>query len=116
MKIQTLKTQKDFDRVFFQKHSFGNRHFTLLYCQNGLNNNRIGIIISKKISKKAVCRNKLRRQIKEIFRQHQDLIQSGLDLIIIPKKRCLQDSYSELQRSFIHLFYKQSLLKNKVEK
>lgn len=113
MRITTLKKQKDFDSVFSDKKSFGNRHFTLLYCDNGLSYNRLGIIISKKFSKKAVDRNRMRRRIKYIYTQQFGKIRTGIDFIIIPKKRCLDDSYSDLSQSFVHLFFKQGLLKEK---
>ena len=109
MKIESLKNKKDFDRVFSGKKSFGNRHLTLLYCKNGLDHNRIGIIISKKISKKAVVRNHLRRQLREIFRSNQHRILSGYDFIIIPKIQCIDISFETLSRSFGHLFYKTGL-------
>ena len=111
MKIISLRNQKDFDRVFNAKNVFGNRHFTLYYNENGEDFNRIGIIVSKKISKKAVCRNHIRRQIKESFRHRQDDLKTGYDLIIIAKTRCLKDSYSDLSRSMDHLFYKTKLKK-----
>lgn len=113
MKITTLKNQKDFDAVFTNKQVFGNRHFTLLYVKNELTINRIGIIIGKKFSKKAVCRNKMRRQIKSIYMQNADCMKIGYDFIIIPKKRCLNDVYSEISSSFMHLFFKQGLLMEK---
>ncbi|MEG1432024.1 MULTISPECIES: ribonuclease P protein component [Eubacterium] len=111
MKSVSLRKQKDFDGVFNEKNVFGNRHFTLFYKKNGESFNRIGIIVSKKISKKAVCRNRLRRQIKESFRQRQVGVKTGYDLIIIAKARCLNDAFSDLDRSLDHLFYKTKLKK-----
>lgn len=115
MKIESLKKKKDFDHVFSEKKSFGNRHFTLLYCKNDLEWNRVGIIISKKISKKAVVRNKLRRQIRELYRIKQDDILAGYDFIFIPKLSCIESGFSDLLRSFGHLFYKTGLLKDRRE-
>ena len=109
MKVESLKNKKDFDRVFSGKKSFGNRHFTLLYAPNGLEISRLGIIVSKKISKRAVVRNKLRRQVRETFCMNMDMIAGGYDLIIIPKACCTREPYSVLEKSFQHLFYKTGL-------
>ncbi len=109
MKIMSLKNQKDFDEVFKKKNVFGNRHFTLFYSKNGKTFNRLGIIVSKKTSKKAVCRNRIRRQIKESFRLKQSQLKVGYDFIIIGKASCVTAPYKEMDRSMNHLFYKTHL-------
>lgn len=111
MKVESLKNKKDFDRVFSGKRSFGNRHFTLLFYPNHTDGSRLGIIVSKKISKKAVVRNKLRRQVRETFRLKIDQIAAGYDFIIIPKPICTREPYDVLLRSFDHVFYKAGLMK-----
>jgi len=45
---------------------------------------RLGLIISKKVAKQAVRRNRLKRIIRESFRQHGDVL-AGLDVVVIGK-------------------------------
>ncbi len=105
----SLKSEKDFDHVFQKGSKFGNRHFQFYYVKNGKNTNRLGIIVSKKLSKRAVVRNKVRRRIRESYRIHSGTIKTGYDFIIIAKNRCAEDSYADLDRSVGHLFYKTNL-------
>ena len=109
MKIESLQRKVDFDRVFKKNQHFGNRHFTFLYMKNQLDHNRLGIMVSKKVSKKAVVRNRIRRQIREAYRLQMDGFASGVDCIIIAKGSCVNGEYKDLYKSLGHLFYKTGL-------
>jgi ribonuclease P protein component len=52
------------------------------YSQNQLDNPRLGIVVSKRISKKAVVRNYLKRMIRESFRLTQHQL-NNLDIVVI---------------------------------
>ncbi|MSS20033.1 ribonuclease P protein component [Pseudoramibacter porci] len=111
MKITSLKNSKNFDRVFHHGQRFGNRHFQFYYLKNRKSTNRLGIIVSKKVSKRAVVRNKVKRRIRASYQNELEQIQQGYDLIIVAKKRCADDPYRDLDRSLRHLFYKTKLEK-----
>jgi ribonuclease P protein component len=59
-------------------------HFTLIFRQNGLGINRLGITASKKIGN-AVKRNKVKRLIREWFRLHKYDLPQGYDIVIVAK-------------------------------
>lgn len=111
VKVNTLKKQTDFKRVFNNGKIFGNRNFILYYKKNDCVFNRLGIIVSKKISKKSVVRNKIRRRIKEAYRTNEYTFLQGYDLIIVAKNACVDESYSHMEKSLKHLFYKKNLLR-----
>lgn len=67
---------------------------------------RFAIIISKKIHKSAVVRNKLRRQISESLRLN--LPEKSINCVIIPHKHILQFDYQEIEVQ-IKLFLKNVL-------
>ena len=115
MVSDSLKGDKTFQRVFKQGSQFGNRHFYFYYIANQENKNHLGIIVSKKVSKKAVVRNRVRRRIREAFRLSQPELKQGYNMIIIAKNRCADASYAELAKSLSHLFYK-THLENKKRK
>ncbi len=46
---------------------------------------RLGIVVAKKNVRLAVARNRLKRIVRESFRQQQDSLQ-GLDVVVIIKK------------------------------
>ncbi len=43
---------------------------------------RLGLAISKKLCRRATARNRIKRVIRESFRQHQELL-AGLDVVVI---------------------------------
>lgn len=68
-----------------QRYSSSN--FSLTVYDSGLEYTRYSVITSTKIDKRAVVRNRLRRQIYEFLSKHQ---RAGLDVIIIPKPQVLK--------------------------
>ena len=114
--FSSLKSKTDFDHVYEKGKIFGNRNFTLRYVKNGKDANRLGIVVSKKVSNRAVHRNRIRRQIREAYRSTENAVKQGYDLIITDKPSCLGEDYSVLSRSLNHLFYKQDLLNRNQKK
>lgn len=85
-KVNKLREKKDFEKLFKEGKSFKNSFLILKIAQNNLKENRFGFIISKKVSKKAFLRNKIKRRLKDIMRQNTKDIKKGINavLIVIP--------------------------------
>ena len=66
---------------------------------------RIGFTVSKKISKLAVVRNRLRRQMREIARLSPELQEKypSHDLILVARHDALNRSYQQLTQDFKYL-------------
>lgn len=63
---------------------------------------KLGIIISKKVNKKAVIRNKIKRQIKNIFYQNFFVKKrKDLEIIILVRKEINSLSYKEIESKLI---------------
>ncbi len=90
---------------------FGNRDFVLHYKENGKSTNRLGVVVSKKVSKKAVDRNKIRRQIKGYLSTLDGELKQGYDFIVSAKPNSLDREYKDKIKSLKHLFLKKRLLK-----
>ncbi|SRR5258708_1240779 len=60
-------------------------------------NPRIGFIVSKKISTKAVERNKIKRTLREIIRKNISYMKTGMDYVIIVKPGILHISHDKLE-------------------
>jgi ribonuclease P protein component len=58
---------------------------------------RTRTIVSKKIAKKAVTRNSVRRQIHGAILQQTEATSQGYDIIIIPKKKILDADFSTIK-------------------
>ena len=58
-----------------------------------------GIICTKKIGC-AVVRNKLRRRVREILRDHGDPFENGVHLVCVLRWRAVEASYADLERDW----------------
>ena len=67
-RILSLSKQNDFFKISQKGKVFQNELFVLKILENNFNYYRLAVVISNKISKKAVWRNRWRRQIKEAFK------------------------------------------------
>lgn len=66
---------------------------------------RIGVTVSKKVSKRAVVRNRLRRQIKEFYRAHQHELLKA-ELVITARPSCAKASPIQQSESLDVLWQK----------
>jgi ribonuclease P protein component len=70
---------------------------------------RIGIITTKRIGN-AVCRNQVRRRIREIFRLNQYRIRKGFWLVVIARASSTRATSVELERDWLRLIERASIL------
>lgn len=68
-KTQRLLAKCDYDHVFEQAKKIVTTDFLLLYRANNLGYARLGLALSKKMIAKAHDRNRLKRLLRESFRQ-----------------------------------------------
>jgi ribonuclease P protein component len=78
-------------------------HFVLKEKANGLRVNRFGIVVSKKIDKRAVERNQIKRFYRQTLEELNGNIGPGHDILLIVKKKIL-DGDKEENRSTIEKF------------
>ncbi len=77
-----------------KKHSY---NFSFYFVRNNLNKYRIGITVSKKVSKLAVQRNLLKRRIIAAINELQ-IKNINLDLVIIVKPSAISLEYNDIKR------------------
>lgn len=94
--------KKEFGIVFKKGKTKAGKLVFLKILKNNLNNNRFGIIVGKKISKKAVVRNKIKRRLREIIRQAN--VKLGFDIVIITKPEIINKNYQEIKNELENLF------------
>lgn len=98
VKIGSLTKDKEFEQVFKQGRSCYCQLVGLKILANKIGQNRLGVIISRKVSKKAVDRNKLKRRIKEIFRAWTDKVIIGYDILVITLPGASEKTYQEIAK------------------
>jgi ribonuclease P protein component len=77
-----LLTAAAYGRVFEKAKRSRDKWFTVLYRESGTGGARLGLAIAKKHCRKATARNRIKRLVRESFRQHQAGL-DGLDIVVI---------------------------------
>lgn len=91
-----LLSSDDFQKVFKQTGGRSvDQRLTVLARKNKLGYARLGLAISKRTIKMATGRNRVKRLVRESFRQNQILL-TGLDLVVLSRNAAPQASNSEL--------------------
>jgi ribonuclease P protein component len=75
------------------------------FRESNLKNSKFAIMVSLKVSKKAVVRNKIRRRISEILREIAKKLKKQLEIVVITLPGIENLSFSELKES-IEIFFK----------
>lgn len=105
-KINIVRDSNDFEKAIKKGQRISNQHYIIYIIPNEKEYYRFGLSVGKKISNKAVIRNKLKRQLKSIIDNYKNLYQNNLDYIIIMKRNCLESNYQELETGFLNIMKK----------
>ena len=83
--------------------------FSLKIAKNNLNIPRFAFVISKKLDKRAVVRNGVKRKLSVCIEEIFDKIKSGNDFVFYPKPLIVATSHQELLNEIENLFKKEGL-------
>jgi ribonuclease P protein component len=106
LSINTVALKKNFEfkRIYKKGRSFVNPAIVVYILKNNKAANRVGITTSRKVGN-AVMRNRARRVIREAYRQLEDRLHSGFDIVFVARtKTCLlkeQDIFKAMNGIFI---------------
>ena len=98
----SLKKNKDFQNVYNNGVSFANRYLVMYVLKNNTENNRIGISVSKKVGN-SVIRHHITRLVRESYRLHEDMFDSGLDIVVIARGTARDASFHQILSALKHL-------------
>lgn len=108
-----LRTFKDFKRVFaggrFVRDN-ANNIIVAKIIKNDLLFSRFAFIVSNKVSKRAVKRNKIKRRMREAVRTKMLLIKNGYDIVFIANSQIVKKSYSDINEAVEKLLIRSNLL------
>ena len=93
---ESLKKTKDFQNVYRRGKSYANRYLVMYVLSNQTEGNRLGISVSKKVGN-SVIRHHLTRLIRESYRLHEDMFNSGLDIVVVARSTAKDISYHEVE-------------------
>jgi len=101
-KTESLKSNLDFKKVYDEHRSYSNRYLVMYVRENGTDTNRLGISVSKKVGN-SIVRHHLTRLIRESYRLHEAVFNSGLDIVVVAKVSAKDISYKETESALLHL-------------
>ena len=89
-----LRRASDFAALRYAERLQG-RHFLLRWRTASEGNARLGLAVSRKVSKRAVERNRIKRVVRESFRLEREGL-SALDILVIARASAADTSNPEL--------------------
>ena len=75
-------------------------HMYILKPRNYEGTTRFGIVVSKKVTKIAVTRNRMRRVFREVIQHNLDKFPENLWVVIHPTGKALDSKYEEINTQF----------------
>ncbi len=98
-KRERLRKRREYLEVYAKGEKVRTKYFFLYRLRNGLDRNRLGLTVSRKIGK-TILRNKLKRQLREIYRKHCKGVVPTYDLVVNATRAATSAPYRDLEKEF----------------
>lgn len=108
-KTVTIKSNRDFQRLYRRGRSAVSPTLVIYWQKNREGASRLGITTGTKLGH-AVVRNRVRRQLREIYRLNRDKLVPGRDIVIVARVRAVSAGYHVMERDFLRTARKLGLL------
>ena len=107
MSMITIKKNFEFKRVLSRGKSINGNNLAVYFFPNKLNQTRYGFAIGKKAGK-AVCRNRIKRIIREAVRLTSVDFENGFDIVFVWKNKISADEvdFFEIKKEIEYLYKK----------
>lgn len=99
---ESLKKNRDFQTVYKYGKSAANRYLIMYIYPNQTERNRLGISVSKKVGN-SVVRHHVTRLLRESYRLHEEMFNSGLDIVVIARGTARDASFHQISSALKHL-------------
>lgn len=96
-KINRIGSRKEFLEVKNKGVMNYSPIFGWLSLENNDDQKKFGFVISKKISKRAVDRNKIKRRLAESIKKHLNDFEKGIRIVFLAKKEILNKNIKEIE-------------------
>lgn len=97
-----LLNKADYNAVFSKSVKVSNSLFLILIHKTPLPHSRLGLVISKKVDKRAVQRNRIKRIVRESFRN--TIFEHNCDYVILARPKITQLTNKEIFNSLESLW------------
>ena len=98
MRSERLLDSEDYRTTIAKRCRSDDQLFTVFAARRPTGGARLGITVSRRVSTKAVRRNRLKRRVRESFRYHKEPL-AGLDLVVIARQEANETERLQVDRS-----------------
>ncbi|HEU4664857.1 MAG TPA: ribonuclease P protein component [Dokdonella sp.] len=98
-----LLTPRDFARLRTTSRRIGTRHLTAEVAPSATGAVRMGLAVSRRVSKSAVHRNRIKRIARDSFRRHRDAL-PAFDILVIARSSADHEDNPSLHAEFERLW------------
>ena len=107
---ESLKKNEQFREVYKKGRSLANKYLVIYVLENNQDRNYLGISVSKKVGN-SIVRHRLARLIRESYRLHEDMFNSGLNIVVVVRNSASNISYHEMESALLHLLRLHKIIK-----
>jgi len=86
------------------------KHFLVLLRLNKLPVSRLAITVTTKLDKRAVVRNRIKRRVREFFRQNRTKLKSCYDVVVVARRGAQDCKLEEVKREILTALAKTKFL------
>jgi len=97
--LERIRKKRDFLSLYKNGRRFKGKNIILIYLYSNRVYSRMSVVVSKKHGN-AVRRNKIKRQIRTLFRRNKILLARSIDFLIIPKREFHNASWASLEEDY----------------
>jgi len=105
-----LRKKSEIERVLRFGRGVSNERFGLKLAKNDLGVTRFAFAVGLKVSKSAVKRNRLRRQMREVVRLNLAKIRPNFDVLVMTRQPSLELNFAQISQEFARMFKRVGLL------
>lgn len=107
--LETIKKNSEFQLVFEKGHSIHGRYLVVYFLHNSFHYTRFGFCVGKKLGS-AVCRNHIKRRLREAVRQMVFPPDSSWDIILVARHPAVAADLKGISMEIKNILVKAKLL------
>jgi len=105
-----LSKRNDFESIFKNGKKAFSKFFGIRFKLNDLENPRITVVVSNKVSKSAVKRNRIKRQVRAIVKPTMTTFKQNFDIIINVLSPILEAERDTIEGDLLNLLKKNNII------
>jgi ribonuclease P protein component len=103
-------SREDFEKVMKKGGFLNSSFFTFRFLENPLKSTHFSVVVSKKIAKTAVSRNKIRRRVYSIIKKHTKELKKPYFITFFAKKGVETAKFNEVEQDILKILEKSKIL------